>query len=164
MSGRFPQTPTFTGFNEPRRIEGEVFDLEVEGELPATLNGTFYRCGPDARFPPRLGDDININGEPLTTGVVTEESTDGTFIFPNPARDEAILRLDDNWRGDVRVDVLDAIGKQVLDLGVEVRSATGIRIPLTGLSAGMHMVRISSPERRTMVRLMVEGGTGSGIR
>lgn len=67
MSGRFPQTPTFTGFNEPRRIEGRIPDLEIDGALPTGLNGTFYRCGPDARFPPRLGDDININGDGMVT-------------------------------------------------------------------------------------------------
>jgi carotenoid cleavage dioxygenase-like enzyme len=63
MSQRFPDTPTYTGFNAPSRIEGAVFDLEVEGELPSDLAGTFYRVGPDFRFPPRLGDDININGD-----------------------------------------------------------------------------------------------------
>ncbi|MGH8245169.1 MAG: carotenoid oxygenase family protein, partial [Gammaproteobacteria bacterium] len=67
MSLLFPDTPTFTGFNEPRRIEAEVFDLEVDGNLPPELNGTFYRCGPDPRFPPRLGDDININGDGMVT-------------------------------------------------------------------------------------------------
>jgi carotenoid cleavage dioxygenase-like enzyme len=60
---RFPSTPTFTGFNEPRRIEADVLDLEVEGRLPEELEGTFYRCGPDPRYPPRLGDDINLNGD-----------------------------------------------------------------------------------------------------
>ncbi|HTW37703.1 MAG TPA: carotenoid oxygenase family protein [Steroidobacteraceae bacterium] len=63
MSAPFPRTPTFTGFNAPQRIEAEVFDLEVEGTLPDALEGTFYRCGPDPCFPPRLGDDININGD-----------------------------------------------------------------------------------------------------
>jgi carotenoid cleavage dioxygenase len=63
MALQFPQTPTFTGFNAPVRIEGEIRDLEVEGELPAGLDGSFYRCGPDFRFPPRLGDDINHNGD-----------------------------------------------------------------------------------------------------
>ncbi|MBI2992830.1 MAG: carotenoid oxygenase family protein [Gammaproteobacteria bacterium] len=67
MSNTFPETPTYTGFNAPRRIEGEVFDLEVDGELPARLNGSFYRCGPDPRFAPRLGDDININGDGMVT-------------------------------------------------------------------------------------------------
>lgn len=63
MSQPFPRTPTFSGYNEPRRIEADVFDLEVEGELPRELDGAFYRCGPDPSFPPRLGDDININGD-----------------------------------------------------------------------------------------------------
>lgn len=63
MSAPFPDTATFTGFNSPSRIEAEVFDLEVQGELPSGLEGTFYRCGPDPCFPPRLGDDININGD-----------------------------------------------------------------------------------------------------
>lgn len=63
MTAPFPSTATFTGFNEPCRIEADVFDLEVEGELPSELDGTFYRCGPDPGYPPRLGDDININGD-----------------------------------------------------------------------------------------------------
>ncbi len=67
MQNQFPSTPAFTGFNEPRRIEADVFDLEVEGTLPADLDGSFYRCGPDPRFAPRLGDDININGDGLVT-------------------------------------------------------------------------------------------------
>lgn len=64
---RFPDTPTFTGFNQPRRVEAEVLELEVEGRLPAALEGRFYRCGPDPRFPPRLGDDINLNGDGMVT-------------------------------------------------------------------------------------------------
>jgi carotenoid cleavage dioxygenase-like enzyme len=63
----YPPTPTFTGFNAPRRIEAEVFDLEVEGELPRTLAGTIYRCGPDPRFAPKADDDININGDGMVT-------------------------------------------------------------------------------------------------
>jgi isoeugenol monooxygenase len=67
MSHLFPNTPTFTGFNEPQRIEAAIRDVEVDGELPQQLQGAFYRCGPDPRFPPRLGDDININGDGLVT-------------------------------------------------------------------------------------------------
>jgi|HubBroStandDraft_4_1064222.scaffolds.fasta_scaffold08325_6 carotenoid cleavage dioxygenase-like enzyme len=67
MSNLFPRTATFTGFNEPRRIEADVFDLEIEGRLPRDIRGTFYRCGPDPRFTPRLGDDININGDGMVS-------------------------------------------------------------------------------------------------
>jgi carotenoid cleavage dioxygenase len=44
-----------------------IQDLEFDGELPAGLRGTFYRCGPDPRFAPLLGDDININGDGMVT-------------------------------------------------------------------------------------------------
>ena len=67
MREPFPNKPTFTGFNEPRRIEAEVFDLDVEGVLPQELDGAFYRCGPDPRFAPRSGDDININGDGMVS-------------------------------------------------------------------------------------------------
>jgi carotenoid cleavage dioxygenase-like enzyme len=67
MSFRFPETPTYTGFNAPSRVEAEIFDLEVEGEVPAALHGTFYRVGPDFHYPPLLGDDININGDGMVT-------------------------------------------------------------------------------------------------
>ena len=65
MSNLFPAKPAFTGLNRPVRIEATVSDLEFEGELPAALRGTYYRCGPDPRLPPKLGDDINVNGDGL---------------------------------------------------------------------------------------------------
>ena len=65
MSNRFPQTPNFTGANVPVRIEANIDDLEYDGEIPEGLRGTFYRCGPDPRFPPLHGDDINVNGDGL---------------------------------------------------------------------------------------------------
>jgi len=76
MNNRFPDTPNFTGFNEPLRVEADVRDLVVEGDMPEALNGTFYRCGPDFRFPPKLGDDINHNGD----GVVSMFRFEGGHV------------------------------------------------------------------------------------
>lgn len=67
MANRFPNTATFTGLNRPCRVEATINDLEFDGEIPRGLRGTFYRCGPDPRFPPLLGDDININGDGMIT-------------------------------------------------------------------------------------------------
>ena len=64
---RFPDTPVFTGFNEPRRIQAEVDDLVVTGDIPEALQGALYRVGPDPRLPPLLGDDVNWNGDGLVT-------------------------------------------------------------------------------------------------
>lgn len=60
---QFPDTKEFTGVNEPRRVEGDVLGLEVDGVIPPQVRGVLYRCGPDPAFPPRAGDDIYINGD-----------------------------------------------------------------------------------------------------
>ena len=63
----------FQGFNSPSRFEGEVFDLEVFGEIPKAIDGTFYRIQPDHRFPPTYEDDIHFNGG---TSSVRDEEVD----------------------------------------------------------------------------------------
>jgi carotenoid cleavage dioxygenase-like enzyme len=64
MTGPFPNSRTFAGFNAPCRVESDIDDLEVvQGEVPAELDGTFFRVGPDPQFPPMHGDDIPLNGD-----------------------------------------------------------------------------------------------------
>ena len=63
----FPNSPSFTDFFAPSRMEGDVHDLDVVGEIPAELNGAFFRVQPDPSFPPLLGDDIAFNGDGMIT-------------------------------------------------------------------------------------------------
>lgn len=64
MTTHFPDTPNFTGFNRPSRVEADVADLNVsKGSIPTELNGAFYRVQPDPQYPPKLGDDIAFNGD-----------------------------------------------------------------------------------------------------
>jgi len=67
MTTPFPKSPTFMTIDEPFRFEGSVFDLEVEGQIPASLDGTFYRVGPDQAFPPKMGDANPFNGDGFMT-------------------------------------------------------------------------------------------------
>ena len=60
---KFPKTPSYTGVFEPIRIESDVADLDIEGEVPADLDGAFFRVQPDPKHPPLLGDDIAFNGD-----------------------------------------------------------------------------------------------------
>ena len=71
----FPDTPSFTGFNTPARIEADIIDLDIEGEVPAEMNGAFYRVQPDPQFPPRLGDDIAFNGDGMITQFRIKDGT-----------------------------------------------------------------------------------------
>jgi carotenoid cleavage dioxygenase len=45
-------SPFLRGNYAPWRVEGDAPDLEVEGTLPADLEGTFYRNGPNPAYPP----------------------------------------------------------------------------------------------------------------
>lgn len=44
-------------FQRPVRIEGDIFNLEVQGEIPKGIAGTFYRIMPDPMFPPYIRND-----------------------------------------------------------------------------------------------------------
>lgn len=68
-SCKFPDTPVFRGMHRPSRFEGDVFDLEVTGTIPADIDGTFFRVQPDHRFPPVYEDDIHFNGDGSVTAV-----------------------------------------------------------------------------------------------
>jgi len=53
MSRAFPADPFLSGNYAPLLIEGDAFDLPIEGELPRELHGTLYRNGPNPQFAPR---------------------------------------------------------------------------------------------------------------
>jgi carotenoid cleavage dioxygenase-like enzyme len=68
MNTRFPDTPEFSGpLYRPSRVEGDVFDLEVEGTLPPEIEGIFYQVAPDHQFPPMLSHDIYFNGDGMVS-------------------------------------------------------------------------------------------------
>lgn len=48
------------------RFEADVFECEVEGEIPAELEGAFYRTGADRQYP-SLEDDIVLNGDGIAS-------------------------------------------------------------------------------------------------
>jgi carotenoid cleavage dioxygenase len=63
MTTPFPHSMDFTGFNAVSRVECEIYDLIVHGEVPKEINGAWYRMIPDPQYPPRLGDDTFLSGD-----------------------------------------------------------------------------------------------------
>jgi len=63
----FPKTPGFTGTLRPMRFEGDIHDLELDGEFPAGLNGAYHRVHPDAQFAPRFENDQFFNGDGMVS-------------------------------------------------------------------------------------------------
>jgi carotenoid cleavage dioxygenase-like enzyme len=68
MSVRFPDEPGFAGRFAPVRLEGEIRGLEViQGEVPASLTGTYYRVGADPAWPPFVGRDFYFNADGMVS-------------------------------------------------------------------------------------------------
>jgi carotenoid cleavage dioxygenase len=68
MTGPFPNTPDFVGYNEPMRMECDIYDLVVEGTIPEEIRGAWYRSVPDPQYPPMLGYDVFISGDGMVSG------------------------------------------------------------------------------------------------
>ena len=53
MTTPYPDHPQLAGNFAPIRMECDLDDVIVRGDLPADLDITYYRNGPDPQFPPR---------------------------------------------------------------------------------------------------------------
>ena len=51
MTTTYPSHPNLDGNYAPLRMECDLNDLIVEGEIPKDLFGSYYRNGPDPQFP-----------------------------------------------------------------------------------------------------------------
>ena len=89
----------YAGHNEPMRIEADIYDLVVEGEIPKEINGVFYRSVPDPQYPPSLGDDVFISGG---VNVHPREVESCLAGYPGVA-DVAVTALADPVWGDALV-------------------------------------------------------------
>ena len=63
----------FAGHNEPMRIECDIYDLVVEGEIPKEIHGVWYRSVPDPQYPPLPGDDVFISGDGMVNAMFFED-------------------------------------------------------------------------------------------
>ena len=47
MTEKYPDHPNLRGNYAPIRMESDINDLIIEGEIPKDLFGSYYRNGPD---------------------------------------------------------------------------------------------------------------------
>lgn len=69
--GDLPPVPSYfsdqntSGFMRPVRFEGEITNLEVIGNIPKGIEGTFYRVMPEPHFPSFIPNDPVCYWNPL---------------------------------------------------------------------------------------------------
>lgn len=59
----FTHGPAARGFFSPQRYEADIYDCEVEGNIPRELNGAFYRVGGEWFYPPPTDDDSPFSAD-----------------------------------------------------------------------------------------------------
>lgn len=62
LKSKWPAAEDLYGSNQPCRIQGEVADLVVLGDIPPEIDGTFYRVTVDPFMPPHPGN-VPIDGD-----------------------------------------------------------------------------------------------------
>lgn len=62
LKSQWTESLDLAGSNKPCRLEGEIGDLIVLGEIPKEINGTFYRVMCDPFVPPHP-DNVPIDGD-----------------------------------------------------------------------------------------------------
>ncbi|KAH6663313.1 lignostilbene dioxygenase [Plectosphaerella plurivora] len=62
MKSKWPEALDLAGSNLPCRLEGEIADLVVLGEIPKEIDGTFYRVMTDPFAPPHPGN-VPLDGD-----------------------------------------------------------------------------------------------------
>jgi carotenoid cleavage dioxygenase len=79
--------PSLQGALQPARFNVEVYDCEVVGEIPARLEGTFYRVGAEWLYPPRFPDDSPFAADGVASSFrIANGSADFTARFVETPR------------------------------------------------------------------------------
>jgi hypothetical protein len=100
-------------------------------------------------------DNINLF-DPSTVSVPTV--ADGEIainVFPNPAKDKAVLKLKGMTTKNFAVMLMDGKGQMVKHFGTYPAASKEIVLGLEGLSAGIYTVVVQSGELKAQVRLTV---------
>ena len=64
---RYPDTVQFNRLNRPVGIEWTARNLEVQGTIPAEIDGAFFRAVPDPAHAPRDPQDIALSGDGMVS-------------------------------------------------------------------------------------------------
>ncbi len=99
-------------------------------------------------------DDINIwTGDETLVGVSEQDVFNGLVVYPNPAQDELFIDFNLRDAGHVRIELIDLGGR--LCLAEERQAQPGeMRFRIPGQTAGMYLLRLSSPAGQTTRRVV----------
>lgn len=66
---KYPDTVHFRGLNTPTHIEATAHDLQVEGDIPAEIDGAFFRAVHDPAYPPMYDDEVVLSRDGMISKI-----------------------------------------------------------------------------------------------
>jgi PKD repeat protein len=81
-------------------------------------------------------------------------ATENFQVFPNPSNGMVTISLNNNVSGDVKINVLNAIGELIYAGSAEVSKVH--RVDLSAFAAGIYMIRVTSEEGSTQKKIILQ--------
>ena len=82
MAKPYPKEDHLIGNFAPIRMESSIDDVIIEGEIPKEINGTYYRNGPDPKFPPRGDSSHWFGGDGMIHAFHINDGKVSFFLYP----------------------------------------------------------------------------------
>ena len=134
----------------------ETYDDLIDNPVAVNNGGTFYiKVAP--YFSGNTGTyllDLNITRS-VISGIENEESDALILMYPNPADEFVTIDLQ-QYVGEInQIEVCDAIGNQLYSEKVAQNNLT-VKLPLTGFSSGIYLIRMYADKEIITKKLVVE--------
>jgi len=101
-----------------------------------------------------LKDVISVN---VNAVLSTEDGVSGGVkLYPNPVERVANVYLSYEWKGAVKIEVIDAAGRQYLAEEVDATASRDIHLNVSSLQKGFYILRAASKDRDVSIKLIKE--------
>ncbi|MBL7857137.1 MAG: S8 family serine peptidase [Cyclobacteriaceae bacterium] len=87
---------------------------------------------------------------------VEDDILNGIRIYPNPVKDVAQVELTNEWKGEVTLTIIDALGRSHSTHQVVAGKEEVLPINVAKLTRGIYILRVDSKDKRSAVRLVKE--------
>jgi hypothetical protein len=85
-----------------------------------------------------------------------EETNSSVKVYPNPVQQFAQIFLSYEWKGAVKLEIVDATGRQHLVQDVDATTVHDVQLNVSNLRKGFYVLRAASADKRVSVKLIKE--------
>ena len=127
-------------------------------QIGLTSSGTSGNSAVTATFD-NLTIDPPFGGNPQRPGAAVQAIEQTVMpemaLFPNPTGGAFTLQLNEQWTGAVSMDILDQLGRTVINRTIDANADPTTELDLHGVAPGVYTVRISDATGRSAFKKLI---------